>query len=325
MSAYCDFNARLFRPFTSMKAKIVPALADDWEIIPYSYNTNDGFSLYSKKTNQQVADIDLRRFLRFCKDQDLATQGLKLHGTFIIGNDRSVYTTEMYNEWLGKFQTRTATIIDKKDAKVGHEYKTPCGMHLIYLGWRYVSNIKTTKNRDYKNYTVVKKIHYAMGVDSYKNYFEPLKNKFTEDLGQKKTEEEVDKILARHQTGHMEIVCWEKTNPGKDVKFGLIEIPLQEHKQNALLVIDSEGQMFGCENGRSVEVLYHDKQWTKRSPYGGYGGGTTMYAGRHFETQFVYDQDTLVVDLEKTRKIRDDYHYRDMGKAEKLFRIGIVS
>ena len=46
--SYCDFNPRLFREFTSMKKKIQPAMSDDWEIIPESYNTNSGFSMYSK-------------------------------------------------------------------------------------------------------------------------------------------------------------------------------------------------------------------------------------------------------------------------------------
>ena len=67
--SYCDFNPRLFKEFTSMKKKIKPAMSDDWEIVPDSYNTNSGFSLKSAKLNQQVADIELRRFLRFSKEQ----------------------------------------------------------------------------------------------------------------------------------------------------------------------------------------------------------------------------------------------------------------
>jgi len=54
---YCDFNPRLFKQFTSKKTKIIPAMADDWEIIPATYVKLGGFSLKSVKLNQEVADI----------------------------------------------------------------------------------------------------------------------------------------------------------------------------------------------------------------------------------------------------------------------------
>ena len=146
--SYCDFNPRLFKEFTSMKKKIKPAMADDWEIVPDGYNTNSGFSMKSKKLNQQIADIELRRFLRFSKEQNLTIIGLNLQGNYIIGNDRSVYTEEMYNKWREKFEERTETIIESANYQVGHQYKTPCGMTLIYLGEYYVSSLK---NKEYNS------------------------------------------------------------------------------------------------------------------------------------------------------------------------------
>jgi len=139
---YCSYNVKLFKPFVSMKTKIVPAMADDWEIIPDTYRGNDGFKLYSKKLNQTVADIDLRRFLNFSKKYNLIIDSLKLKGDFIIGNDRSVYTKDMYNKWKEKYEERTETNINKKDLIVGSKYETPCGSQFIYLGKYYNINFK---------------------------------------------------------------------------------------------------------------------------------------------------------------------------------------
>ncbi len=161
--SYCDFNPRLFKEFTSMKKKIKPAMADDWEILTDSYNTDSGFILESKKLKQKVADIRLRRFLNFCKKHNLIIEGLKLKGNYIVGNDRSVYTEDMYIEWKEKYDTRTEVIVDKKDAKIGHQYKTPCGKTLIFFGARYVANIKEKflNKGEYGEFTNVSKKYYA--------------------------------------------------------------------------------------------------------------------------------------------------------------------
>jgi len=131
---YCSYNVKLFKNFVSMKTTIKPQLSDDWEMVPDTYRSKDGFKLYSKKLNQTVADIDLRRFLTFCKEQNLVIEGLKLKGEYIIGNDRSVYNLEMYSKWKEKYDKRTETIIDKKDLIPGRKYETPCGSQFTYLG-----------------------------------------------------------------------------------------------------------------------------------------------------------------------------------------------
>jgi len=227
---YCDFNPKLFKEFISIKKKIKPELADDWEIIPYSYNTNSGMMLYSEKLNQKIADIDLRRFLQFSKDQNLTIQGLKLQGTYVVGNDRSVYTKDMFNKWKDKFDTRTEIIINKKDYKVGHKYLTPCGAKVIYLGYRYVASIKD--DYDYKKITKITKKYYVCEPQTEKSKFThkhtrrifELKQKFTEDLGKVMYDnEDIDLYLESFKSRNINIACFEKEKP-KNVEFGLVEL-----------------------------------------------------------------------------------------------------
>ena len=188
---YCNFNIKLFNPFTSMKVKIIPQLSDDWEMIPYEYRRDGGFSLRSEKLNQEIADIDIFRFLKFSKEQNLIIEGLKLKGKYIIGSDRSVYTEEMFNKWTDKFASRTATIIPKKDWILGHKYKTPCGAEVIYVGKRYVTSIKGYEN-DYSNLT---KEVLKYFISSERGGVGETKMKFSEDLGMVRTEEECSRLL----------------------------------------------------------------------------------------------------------------------------------
>lgn len=221
--AYCDFNPRLFKPFTSKKTKIEPNMSDDWEIIPSQYVTIGGFSLRSKKLNQEVADINLLRFLQFCKEQNLVIEGLCLKGNYVIGNDRSVYTEEMFNKWKDTFEKRTETIIDKKDYKVGHKYKTPCGAELIYLGYKYVSRLKDSFDFNYK--TKITKKHFVTSTEKWECSWsvEELKQKFTKDLGKVLTNDQVKEYLTKHYNSNVDITCWEDTKP-KLEEYNIIEI-----------------------------------------------------------------------------------------------------
>jgi len=195
---YCDFNVKLFKPFTSMKTRIYPALASDWEIIPNAYNTSGGFSLKSKALNQQVADIDLRRFLEFSKKYDLTIKGLKLQGEFIVGSDRSVYTREHFDEYEAKYNSRMneGKFIEKKDLKIGHQYLTPCGAKYVYAGAFYISNGKTIYNAKTISFSKVTKKHcyYEVAYDGERKLgIIPPKYKFTKDLGKNISEEEIEK------------------------------------------------------------------------------------------------------------------------------------
>ena len=236
--SYCDFNPRLFKEFTSMKKKIQPAMADDWEIVPESYNTNSGFSLKSKKLNQQVADIELRRFLRFSKEQNLTIQGLSLIGNFIVGNDRSVYTEEMYNKWKEKFEQRTETIIDPKDYQVGHYYSTPCGSKSVYLGERYIVTLKekSLKENVLTDMTKCVKVRYSInkenintvlkGKDTYSFYYPfQFKQKYNKDLGKVLEKEDCDKLLQMLSDESTHMVYMGESKPEKDAKLVLKEIP----------------------------------------------------------------------------------------------------
>jgi len=187
-NVYCDFNVKLFKPFTSMKKKIQPALSDDWEMVPDTYNTKGGFSLRSKKLNQQVADIDLRRFLQFSKEFDLVIKGLKLQGEFIVGSDRSVYTKEHFEEYNKRYNERIneGNFIPKKDLIIGHRYLTPCGAEFVYAGARYKTSFKTDHMGKTCKFSKPKRVHtYISKRYDGKNFLEeiPSKYKFTKDLG----------------------------------------------------------------------------------------------------------------------------------------------
>jgi len=178
---YCDFAPKLFKEFTSMKVKIKPQISDDWKIIPQRYGKIGGFSLKSNKLNQQVADIDVLRFLKFCERQDVLIKGLNLKGEYIIGNDRSVYTKDMYNDWKEKYHKRTEIIIPKKDYIAGHEYLTACGAKVTYLGKRYVSSMKPPSNSNSNPIDSISKIALKYYVISG-NYVTELKQKLIMDL-----------------------------------------------------------------------------------------------------------------------------------------------
>lgn len=220
MSTYCDFNPKLFRPFTSMKVKVEPSLSDDWEIINEQYNRIGGMGVYSKKLGIIIQDIDLRRFLRFCKEQNLTIVGNFLQGTFIVGNNRSIYTQSMFNEWKSKFDKRTAVIIPPKDYKIGHRYKTPCGAEVVYLGSRYVSKITEIGSNKALKINKVRKVHY---IDYAWKFATVLKQKFSVDLGQELTEEECNNKLTQYYELALHYVCFSETIV-KDPKYGIIDI-----------------------------------------------------------------------------------------------------
>ena len=208
--SYCDYNPRLFKPFTSMKTKIVPAMSDDWEIVNKSYVKTEGMGLYSKKLNQTVQDISLRKFLTFLKTQNVEVHGDKLQGKFIIGNDRAIYTTDMYNTWKEKYDKRTEVVLDKNDLIPGHSYKTPCGAEVVYLGKYYLQKVKYNKvqeTRGYYDYTkqipngetqlkpqhlIYSGYNTPTSLKSTSNYdrFKTFTQKATQDLGEKFTPEE---------------------------------------------------------------------------------------------------------------------------------------
>lgn len=269
--SYCDFNPRLFKEFTSKKKKIAPAMSDDWEIIPESYNTSAGFSLKSKKLNQEVADIDLRRFLRFSKEQNLTIQGLKLQGNYIIGNDRSVYTVDMFEKWKDKYEERTETIINSEDYIPGHKYKTPCGSELVYLGQKYWSSIKSQKHstKDYSVCTKPVKVHLVVSADTFdkdgkwgfingSSYYRQatagkLTQKFAKDLGEVLTQEKVNEYLEEFLELDESLVYLSDEKPSKDAKLELQEVTFTE---KMLTTRCTSAKVFSKPNSNKLYTLY---------------------------------------------------------------------
>ena len=293
--SYCDFNPRLFREFTSMKTKIQPAMSDDWVIVPETYRGNDGFKLRSEKLDTQIADIDLRRFLRFSAEQELHIVGLQLQGNFIVGNDRAVYTQEMYDKWKAKFDKRTAVIIPPKDYQIGHHYKTPCGAEYIYVGARYMSRIKDASELDVV--TQIKKTHYVMSANRYTQFkkilnekgettfrvtqsheeeydchlsIEKLTQKFAVDYGQAIPPDQCD-LLFEKEWNRDATYVWLDTIKPSDTKLKLTEVtlPTEMSSRNIAPVVSvcktatqgyvtSYGYNYGRAKG-SIPTIYIDE------------------------------------------------------------------
>lgn len=277
---YCDFNPRLFKQFTSKKTKIIPAMADDWEIIPATYVKLGGFSLKSVKLNQEVADIPLLKFLKFCKEYNLTINGLKLDGNFIIGNDRAVYTADMFTEWRTKFESRTETIIEKKDYIVGHKYKTPCGAEVIYGGSRYVSSVKAGAKDGKNPYDVFSKVvlkHYTVSKSYGNTSVYPLSQKFTVDLGEDMTLTEVDSALKKYSYEHAEFGCFQKTKPkakSGEESYVLEEIDISDlpkinsnyNNKGILFIEDSDGNLRCSAYSYRMGInIHYENKWKPES------------------------------------------------------------
>ena len=144
---YCIFNTKVFNEFISKGKKIKPQLSDDWEILPNRGTKLDTITLKSKKLNQIVTDINYYNFLIFLKDYNITTEGLLLKGNFIIGNEspgmRKVYTYDMYQDYLKKFETKEKFNI--KDLIPGSEIELLCGSVGIYMGSCYRVDLKKPK------------------------------------------------------------------------------------------------------------------------------------------------------------------------------------
>jgi hypothetical protein len=331
-----------------MKTKIVPGMSDDWEIVPSQYVKIGGFSLHSKKLNQSVADIDLLRFLRFSKEQKLVIDTLLLQGEYVIGNDRSVYTKEMYETWKNKFDKRTEIITEKKDAQIGHEYKTPCGQHLIYCGARYVGNIKDSgfKDDDFSQRTSITKKHFIIPAEkpSYGcgRGVAELGNKLTEDMGAKYTPEEIDEFMYEYYQLKQSLFCFEKTKPSKDVEIGLIEHELPRrftgYYGNDLqsLFVECDGTLYTGNNGSNyVKTVYYGSEiemprGERPDQYNSYSWdeqkrvfdkSSTMNG--YYATSYVsMNKETLEITGTKGRR----YGYDQLPeiKVDKLLRLGIL-
>jgi hypothetical protein len=319
MGNYCDFNPGLFRQFISKKVKIFPAMSDDWVIIPAEYVKDGGFSLKSEKLNQEVADINLLRFLQFCAEQKLVIDSLKLIGNFIVGNDRSVYTEAMYNEWVEKFTERTETIINVNDAIPGHQYKTPCGMTVIYMGFRYISRVKLDKSMSLTNYSTVSKVHFiakSLEIHSWQNTYqlESMKVKFTTDEGAIATPVEIDVMMDDYYTHSPEYVIFSKAMPKKGYEIGLVEakLPVLVGKKSLNgLIAESKGKLY-CADGINDTALYITHYIPK----------TSTSAGYYFNSDVPFDRDTLTM----IQGYYNSSRYRSSERpVDKLFRLGIIN
>jgi hypothetical protein len=59
----CKYNLDEFKPFTSGKKRIKPAVTDDWHLIADGgFQGNTGVAIQSKKLDCTIFDISLNRF-----------------------------------------------------------------------------------------------------------------------------------------------------------------------------------------------------------------------------------------------------------------------
>lgn len=225
--SYCDFNISLFKNFTSHKTKIEPKLSDDWELINKAYNTTDGIALQSKKLDTIIYDIPMRRFLTFCKMEKLHIIGNMLQGEFAVGQDRSVYCKRDFDKWTDKYTSRTENIISVKDAKVGHIYRTVCGLSVIYLGFKYTAKYKD--NIEDKKYTKISKTHFIhtrvdFDDDDPRYGIQPKGSyKFIRDMGYALDSDEIKNVLKHHYYNNRNYVYFGDTLI-KNPEYGYIEV-----------------------------------------------------------------------------------------------------
>ena len=212
---------------TLEKDFIFPELSDDWELMDKTNIIKDGVALQSKKLNTIVYDIPMRRYLRFCKMENLTVVGNKLQGEFAVGQDRSVYNKKDYVKWVDKYESRTENIISTKDAKIGHVYRTVCGLSVIYLGFKYTANIKD--NIEDKKYTKISKVHYIhtkLDFEDENPSYGIMKKgsyKFIRDMGYALDSDEIANVFKHHYYNCKNIIYFSDT-PKKNPEYGYIDV-----------------------------------------------------------------------------------------------------
>lgn len=236
--SYCDFNHTLFKQYVSHKTKVFPALSDDWELMNTAYNTSDGVALKSKKLNQSVYDIPMRRFITFCKTYNVTINGNKLIGEFAVGQDRSVYIKADFDKWNEKYNKRTENIISLRDAKPGHVYRTICGLSVIYLGAMYQAKVITKDWEDFSKFTKIAKVHFVQtrvdfDDDNPQYGLQPVRSyKFTQDLGYALDSDEIDNLFEHIYHSDSDIVYWDKKRIKGIPKYGVIPTIRKQYYPN---------------------------------------------------------------------------------------------
>jgi hypothetical protein len=184
----CDFNNTLFKSFKSNKSTIKPELTDDW--ILKGLWSDGTITIESKKLNHTIHDISSEVFFKYISSNKISIdENMVINSTFIIGTDRNIYTIEQYTKWKNKFDSKNSTIINQKDYKIGYKYKTTCGSIVVYLGYRFVSNVITSTKKDeiktYNKFSKIKKVHYYTYFDrsEYTALEKKSTLKFNEELG----------------------------------------------------------------------------------------------------------------------------------------------
>jgi len=150
---YCQINPKLFKEFTSRKKKITPALSDDWEILPESYNSNSDITYYSEKLKQKISGCNVFTLLYLLRTYNAEIEGLKLKGEWIIGQDRKLYSKEDYEKWIRKYGSMVESKMSLKDItyeKRGRKYQFKCGAEYYFLG--FLKDKKGKKVRLFGNY-----------------------------------------------------------------------------------------------------------------------------------------------------------------------------
>jgi len=183
---YCYINPKLFKEFTSRKKKITPAISDDWEILPESYNSSSDITYYSKKLNQKISGCNVFTLLELLKNYKAKINGLKLEGEWIIGQDRKLYSKEDYEKWIKKYGSIVESEISLKNITykdVGSLYQFKCGAKYYFLG--FIKDEKGKKVRVFGNY--------QKNYDAWVFEFVKTKGKISRKIkGKKLSQKEID-------------------------------------------------------------------------------------------------------------------------------------
>jgi len=139
------------KPFYSNKKKIIPQLTDDWEI---NFENTTAITLFSPSLNQEIISVPAVTVLKFINDNNLEIRKNKIIGIFSVNTGKLLVNQENF----GKNEPKVVEYIEHDDLEIGETYIDEKGSNFIYLGYRYVSNIK--KNSKNIEFTKVNKKHF---------------------------------------------------------------------------------------------------------------------------------------------------------------------
>lgn len=225
------------KPFYSNNKKIEPDLSNDWEI---EFTEDMTVNLRSRVLEQEIIAIPAINVLKFINKNNFTIEKNKIIGLLSVVSGKTLINEE---EFYSNQIEKEIEDISYNDLKVSEIYEDIKGTKFIYLGWRYVSNIKS--NADDFEYTKINKKHYMgkiirlKNINGTPNYMISGMNTLTKpvikelkDFEISRTIEDCNKMMDNMYIRDLSFVYFSKEFK-KDPEYGLI--PLEEYEDERLM------------------------------------------------------------------------------------------